>query len=368
MIADFAVALQMDPGIQRLMEDMRRQGELARAALGPLGEPRRSGVLDQLSGLPESAKRTTQALRNLNAHFELPAVSDTARLFKQFEESGLATEMRRIHEQSRAIQAAMESMRAPWLDMQDRLKSVAGFAELQSIGISLHSLNAFDESLIDQLRANLGDWRGAIKWPGNIFTDAVARAGFYADMGLNTRLTDFPADAFHEIVALAGLAAHPPPLVEEYGADSSASKEQAGFERTNAAHDLLQRFETNLRRFIEEQMTAAFGESWIKHRVPGDIRKGWEDKRGRARDAGEQERPLISYADFADYVVIITRRDNWDAVFKPVFRRAESVRESFQRLYPLRIATMHARSISQDDELFLYVEVKRLLSAIGVTI
>jgi hypothetical protein len=115
-------------------------------------------------------------------------------------------------------------------------------------------------------------------------------------------------------------------------------------------------------------MTAAFGESWIKHRVPGDIRKGWEDKRGRARDAGEQERPLISYADFADYVVIITRRDNWDAVFKPVFRRAESVRESFQRLYPLRIATMHARSISQDDELFLYVEVKRLLSAIGVTI
>lgn len=35
----------------------------------------------------------------------------------------------------------------------------------------------------------------------------------------------------------------------------------------------------------------------------------------------------------------------WNAVFKPVFGRPEDVRESFQRLFPVRIATMHARLV-----------------------
>ena len=90
------------------------------------------------------------------------------------------------------------------------------------------------------------------------------------------------------------------------------------------------------------------------------------DKRQKALDFGEPERPLIAYADFTDYVTIITRKDNWKAVFEDVFRRAESVTESLQRLYPIRICTMHARLITQDDELYLYVETKRILAAIGV--
>ena len=52
-------------------------------------------------------------------------------------------------------------------------------------------------------------------------------------------------------------------------------------------------------------------------------------------------------------------------MFKPVFGRLESIRESFQRLFPVRIATMHARTVTQDDELFLLSETKRVLKAIG---
>ncbi len=52
---------------------------------------------------------------------------------------------------------------------------------------------------------------------------------------------------------------------------------------------------------------------------------------------------------------------NWNAAFAPFFKRQESVRESFQRLYPIRLDTAHARLITQDDELLLYVEVKRLV-------
>ena len=37
--------------------------------------------------------------------------------------------------------------------------------------------------------------------------------------------------------------------------------------RTNAARNQLQRLERMLRKFIDEQMTAAFGADWPKHRV-----------------------------------------------------------------------------------------------------
>ena len=63
-------------------------------------------------------------------------------------------------------------------------------------------------------------------------------------------------------------------------------------------------------------------------------------------------------------MLVICRRDNWRQVFSPYFERAETVRESFQRLYPIRLDTMHARPITQDDELLLYVETKRLMQRI----
>ena len=53
---------------------------------------------------------------------------------------------------------------------------------------------------------------------------------------------------------------------------------------------------------------------------------------------------------------------------KRAFANKNSVQESFRRLYPIRLATMHARTITQDDELYLYVETKRILAAIGITI
>jgi hypothetical protein len=73
---------------------------------------------------------------------------------------------------------------------------------------------------------------------------------------------------------------------------------------------------------------------------------------------------LVEYADFTDYVPVICRADNWREVFSPFFNRPENVRESFQRLHPIRLDTMHARLITQDDELLLHVEVKRLVKVI----
>src|SRR5262245_38327527 len=178
-------------------------------------------------------------------------------------------------------------------------------------------------------------------------------------------LTDFPAPAFNESMSLAGLQEVSVSGVEEYGlSETENEEERQGFARTNAAHDRLQRFETELRRFIDQQMTAAFGTDWTRQRVPGPILTSWREKKQKAMASGEKEWPLLAYADFTDYVPIITRKDNWAEVFKPIFRRSECVRESFQRLYPIRICTMHARIITQDDELYLQVEIKWILGAI----
>ena len=64
------------------------------------------------------------------------------------------------------------------------------------------------------------------------------------------------------------------------------------------------------------------------------------------------------------YMRIIGKRDNW-SVFAPYFRRLEDVRESFQRLYPIRLDTTQARTIIQDNELLLYVETRRLVSVMN---
>ena len=108
-----------------------------------------------------------------------------------------------------------------------------------------------------------------------------------------------------------------------------------------------------------------FGSSWMRQRIPGDMRSKWHEK--QSQDTGAQHWPTIAYADFTDYVTIITRNDNWRDLFAAIFDNKISVQESFRRLYPIRLATMHARTITQDDELYLYVETKRILAAIGIT-
>jgi len=363
-------ALQADPGIKRAMAEANRSRDMIRAALGPIEELRRFGALDAASQLAAESRRFHEMIEQTQKRFYLPEMAETAKLIAQFKTSGAAQAIAPFHEQESEFRRAVEAMRTPWLDIEDKVRSLTGFAELQGIGHALRTMPAFDATLADRLRVDLGDWRRKIMWPRAIFTDPLARSEFYIARGLDPALTAFPASAFEQSITIAGIKGAPPPLIEPYDFEPEREEEdeEEGFVRTNAAHDRLQRFESQIRNFIDEQMTAAFGENWIKHYVPGPMRQAWEDKRQKARDSGAPERPLIAYADFTDYEPLITKKDNWNTVFKPVFKRPTLVQESFQRLYPVRICTMHARIITQDDELYLYAETNRLLAAIGIVI
>ncbi|MGB3832495.1 MAG: Swt1 family HEPN domain-containing protein [Mesorhizobium sp.] len=362
-------ALHENGAVRQLKEMTERHRELMRVAAGPLENLKAAGLFGPDSELTGAAKRISELVSGFESSFRLPETGEAHRLLGQYEPGGVGKILEQYKQQSSELQRTLEAINAPWLDIHNQLRSFGAFAELQGIGQALRLAPAFDARFTEALRVDLGDWRVKIAWPAEIFNDPFARSAFYQQKGLDPALTEFPAASFQQNLLLSGLSGSPPLLIEEYDRSEKLEPEddfeEAAFARTNKAHDRLTRFETQLRRFIEERLRDGFGEDWIKHRVPGDIQKKWTEKRQKARDQGERESPLIAYADFTDYVPIITKRDNWNDVFKPFFVRQTAVQESFQRLYPIRICTMHARLITQDDELYLLVETKRILTSIG---
>ncbi|MYC39889.1 MAG: hypothetical protein F4X55_02595 [Candidatus Dadabacteria bacterium] len=362
-----AKILEENSGIRQIVEQANRNQELIRTVFSPIQELRQSGFFNA-TVLPDfETQRILNTVATIERRFCLPEIAEVPKLFLEFENSGLTNVIKRYQRQTSELQRAMECMRTPWFDVENRLDSIAGFVKLQNIGQVLRTMPTFDQVPTDVLRERLGDWRDKISWPDDIFTDPFARSSFYVERGLDSTLTAFLPEAFEESISIAGLN-EPLQLVQDYDfqLEVETYEEELAFKRTNAAHNRFQRFETQLRKFIDEKMKAEFGDNWSRHQMHGEVRKQWVEKQEKARDTGEAEKPLISYADFTDYEPIITRKDNWNRVFKSVFKRKTSVQESFQRLYPIRICTMHSRPITQDDELYLCAETTRILNAIEV--
>jgi Swt1-like HEPN len=348
---------------------IRPMEELRLAALGPalgLGGMQHATMLDLHSPVMRHIEEAQRAIAGYTDRFSLPGVTEAARLLEQFRIDPMKDIASRFGVQEASLQRAMASMRTPWLDLQKQMRSISGFVELQGIGAALRSAAVFDESLTVALRGGLGGWRDRIIWPKDIFTDLAGRSEFYVGLGFNQALADFPAPAFEQSLDLAELRSEPPTLIDLYGAPVAPSDDEAeeGFARTNAAHDWLLRLETQLRNFIDAVMTRSFGAKWHKQRLPNGLYDEWQERKRKAMQSGGKDWPLIAYADFTDYERVICKGDNWREVFAVFFVRSESVRESFQRLYPIRLDTMHARPITQDDELLLYVETRRLVKVI----
>jgi hypothetical protein len=352
--------------LSSVLETLRGRDLLPRAVIGPFEDLKRLGLLSAPTDTLRDFGFDQSMLAGFEARFRLPDAVEAARLAGVFDTSFAAKALESLT-QGLSVRAAMESMKSPWLDAANPLVSASAFAAIQQMGTAIGKMPAFDTDLTSALRLELGDWRGRIDWPTSIFTDLEARSHFYASLGVNIALTDLPVTAFRESLAIAELWETPPPLAPDYDSsvtDEDLDEEEEGFARTNEAHDRLQRLETQLRRFIDQVMAEALGPEWPKHRMPPNVVETWRDKKQRAQRHTDADLPLIAYADFTDYEIVICKRDNWK-LFERYFDRPESVRESLQRLYPIRIDTMHSRMITQDDELFLLVECKRLTRAMG---
>ena len=345
--------------VERSLRIFDTNRQVLRALESPLDELRRAGVFD--TSFRHEIDFTQQWLTDYEKRFRLPGADDVSRLLTALQATSNLTHV------AHAVQSALQSMKNPWLDVNDEIGSVQRLFELQGIGELISRQSTFDYTVAESLRSSLGDWRDAITWPENIWTNLGARADFYVDLGFNAALTDMPVPAFLEATAVTDIRSGPPSLVKAYGLPIPTAPdrdEEEGLARTNEAHDWLQRLESHLRRFIDSEMTRVFGADWARHQLPNNMYDEWKWKKETAERAGAPSRPPIAYADFTDYQRIICKRDNWRQVFSPFFEREENVRESLQRLHPIRLDTMHARIITQDDEFFLYVEAKRLMQCI----
>ena len=91
--------------------------------------------------------------------------------------------------------------------------------------------------------------------------------------------------------------------------------------RTSVAHDWLLRLETNLRQFIDSQMTRAFGAEWPKYRLPNGLYEEWLRKQQEAEKESRGNWPLVAFADFSDYERVICKKDNWREVFGVICKK-----------------------------------------------
>jgi len=253
------------------------------------------------------------------------------------------------------ISQKLAQIDSQWLNQTSQLNSLI---ELQGIGRLIDTYPCFNDDVTAALRSDLGDWRNPPSIEISALLDPIARNKYYLERGLNPEFSELPAPVYRDGLVSAQL--YDKPVSEDEDTDETEDR----FMLTNEAHDQLMRFEYGLREFIDDLMTTKFGDDWIQHRIPPTMKEEWErkaaiDKKKQSPKA-RTEMPLISYADFSDYETIIIRKDNWREVFVDFFQHKPSVQESFRRLYPVRICTMHARPITLDDSLYLLVEVKRL--------
>jgi hypothetical protein len=309
-------------------------------------------------------QRRDAFLKTSLADFRIPQPYETAQLIKEYQLGSVASFAKNHSLFIPSQQSVFDSITTPWLHTDHANRSITGILELYGLSSALRTVNVFSPEFTDALRQDFGDWRDKITFEA-VFSDPVVRTDFYVDRGFNLLLTDFPEPAFYQVLERSGL--------EDIDLDQFKTapvkqddSEEAGLQRANKCHDRIQRFERQLRQFIDKEMTRQYGSNWPKRRLQRNKFDEWQFKKQRAERNGE----IISFidmADFTDYEVIICKADHWREVFQTRFTTKESVRESLQRLYPIRIATMHSCIVTKEDELYLVAEVTRLTRALKIS-
>jgi hypothetical protein len=110
-------------------------------------------------------------------------------------------------------------------------------------------------------------------------------------------------------------------------------------------HLLVEDLENAVRRCMKSNLEK-LSENWWIERVPPDVRERAEERQKK----DELKRDLIQYVDFADYVKIIVRRDNWRDLFQKIFKEQEVILAKFKELEPIRNALAHGRKLTTEQK------------------
>jgi hypothetical protein len=256
----------------------------------------------------------------------------------------------------------LAGMKSAWAQQDDLVGSAMGVAQVSALLQGAVSLRPYDDPFTQFTRFEFGDYREELRWDRIPLTDVEVRRDFYRDHGYRSDIAEVRQEAVEECADtiephVPGADKSPLPFNVLLSCQSSSERQQAAFLS-------VMLIEQALRKLILERMTSVYGSKWVKTHLKGNIRTQWEEKQATAVKAGRPKDPLIHYADFTDYALIITGDAAWRDAFGKIFDRAEGIRESLHRLNVVRLVVCHSRELLPMDLMLLAVEGTRLLRAI----
>lgn len=251
----------------------------------------------------------------------------------------------------------MAAINSPWA-LEDCLGvSVTGFARIARLRDLPKEVESYAAPASDVYQEELGN---PVPFDDDSSPDHREVAAVNA--GLNPELIAFPRSEYPTVLIAAGFE------FEFKLIEAPVSDKGDGSGLFDPKHSaLLCHLEQSLRSTVETKLKAAAGHKWIRQRVPPDVRRRWEERRQRDLDQRGDAYALIQYTDFMDLSQIICQGNNWTEVFASMFSNKKHFEVSMERLSPVRNAIGHSRPLVRTDQLTLFSEASRLLSAIGAS-
>ena len=245
------------------------------------------------------------------------------------------------------LQEEMLGLRRPWVDVGNPSQSVAAYVDARALATIVAEGPPQSRAVVTAVREELGDYRETEPVDEVVAADPVLRAAFRLEIGYNPDLSSLPPAIIATV--FGGLGGGVPRKVQ---ADPDAIE--------SVVHQRARRLELKLRRFIERKMMDRYGPKWSKQRVKGEVLTRWRQRRQLDMDNGRTPSRLFDYAGFEDYREIIENGQNWEEVFKPIFKVKTSILETLRRLSLIRNPDAHYRVMTIEDFIDLHAEGRRL--------
>lgn len=250
----------------------------------------------------------------------------------------------------------MAQLHKPWA-IEDHLGvSTIGFARIARLHDVSIGAEPFSPAVQEVFTEELGE---PVAFDEN--QSPEGREAARIDAGMNAEIVAFPPAAYPHVLFSAGFQFR----VESLAAVTTENGDETGqYDPQHAS--FLGQIENRLRNLVQTELYQLEGENWLKRRVNGNFRKRWKERKDADHDRRGDSYPLLYYADFMDLSDIICQRDNWTDSFQRFFQSKTDFQVSMQRLAPVRNNIGHNRPLVRADQITLFGEGYRILSALGV--
>lgn len=250
----------------------------------------------------------------------------------------------------------MGQLQNPWA-IEDRLGvSMVGFARIARLYDISSGTEPYNPAVQEVFAEELGE---PVDFDENQTPEDRETARIEA--GMNAEIVAFPPAAYPQVLFSAGFQLR----VEAVAIVTTENGDETG--RHDPQHaSFLGQIENRLRDLVQAELSRLEGESWLERRINGDLRKRWRERKTADHDRRGDSYPLLYYADFMDLADIICQRNNWNDAFQRYFKSKSDFQVAMQRLAPVRNDIGHNRPLVRADQITLFAEGYRILSALGV--